>query len=157
MSWRTVEALAIAIVFCVMMGVSIHRPSALAGRTSLPLLEQQNASQPARPMAKVSASSQQTAVMLNSRQLPDGGEADIVAPDVVIRYQKRAVNFPGHVAKTLTSHSVQAQLLPPKNTTSKPGVRNADVLAADTVVQYGPDVKMWSGNPKRVGLDRLVH
>jgi hypothetical protein len=164
MSWRTVEALAIAIVFCMMMGVSIHRLSALPGRTSLPsgMLEQRNASQSGRPTAKVLASFQQPVVTGNSRQSPDGGEADIVAEDIVIRYQKRAVNLPGQVAKKPTSSPVQAQLLPPKNTTSKPGVRltfgrDADMLAAETLVQYGADVKMWSRDPKRPGLDRLEH
>jgi hypothetical protein len=164
MSWRTVEALAIAIVFCMMMGVSIHRLSALPGRTSLPsgMLEQRNASQSGRPRAKVLASFQQRVGTGNSRQSPDGGEADIVAEDIVIRYQKRAVNLPGQVAKKPTSSPVQAQLLPPKNTTSKPGVRltfgrAADMVAADTLVQYGTDVKMWSRDPKRPGLDRLGH
>jgi hypothetical protein len=164
MSWRTVEVLAIAIVFCMMMGVSIHRLSALPGRTSLPsrMLEQRNASQSGRPTAKVLASFQQPVATGNSRQSPDGGEADIVAEDIVIRYQKRAVNLPGQVAKKPTSSPVQAQLLPPKNTTSKPGVRltfgrAADMLAADALVQYGADVKMWSRDPKRPGLDRLEH
>jgi hypothetical protein len=140
MSWRTVEALAIAIVFCMMMGLSIHRLSAVPGRTSLAsgMLEEQNDVQPARPTEKVLASSQ-PAVTRNSRQSPTGGEADIVAEDIVIRHQKRAVNLLG-----------------------KPGVRltfgrDADIFAADTVVQYGSDVKMWSRKPERATLNRLGH
>ncbi len=35
--------------------------------------------------------------------------------------------------------------------------RNADLRAADTGVQYGADMKMWSKNPKRAGLERLGH
>jgi hypothetical protein len=164
MSWRTVEALAIAIVFCMMMGVSIHRLSALPGDRSLPsgMLEQRNASQSVRPTAKVLALSRQPVVTRNSRRPPDGSEADIVAEDFVIRYQERAADLPGQAAKQTTSSPVQAQLLPPKNTTSKLGVRltfgrDADMLAADTVVQYGADATMWLRNPKRAGLDRLGH
>jgi hypothetical protein len=140
MSWRTVEALAIAIVFCMMMGLSIHRLSAVPGRTSLAsgMLEEQNDVQPARPTEKVLASSQ-PAVTRNSRQSPSGGEADIVAEDIVIRHQKRAVSLLG-----------------------KPGVRltfgrDADIFDADTVVRYGSDVKMWSRKPERARLNRLGH
>jgi hypothetical protein len=51
-----------------------------------------------------------------------------------MRYQKRAVNLPGQAAK-------------------KPAM-----LAAETVVQYGPDVSVWAGDrSKRNGLDRLRH
>ena len=67
----------------------------------------------------------------NLRRVLDRGETDIVAKDIVIRYQKRAVNLPGQAA-------------------TKPAM-----LAAETV-QYGPDVSVWAGNPtKRNGLDRL--
>ena len=72
-TWRAAEAIAIAIVFCIMTGVSIHRLSALSSRTSLPsgTLEQRKGSQPAVPTAKVKA-----VVMRNSRQSPDAREAE---------------------------------------------------------------------------------
>ena len=161
---RAVEALAIAIVFCMMTGMSIHRLSARSGHTSLAsgMLEQRNGYHPSGPMPKLLASSQQPVVTRNSRQSPNGAEADSVAQDVVIRYQKHAVNLPGQAAKKPTSSPVQAQLLPPRNTTSKPGGRStfgrdADMLAADRVVQYGADATMWLGKPKRSGFDRLGH
>jgi hypothetical protein len=134
MSWRTTEAVAIAIVFCMMMGLSIHRLSAVSGRTSLASgTEEQN--ERVRPTEKVLASSQ-SVVARNSRQSPGGGEADIVAEDIVIRHQKRLLNLP-----------------------RKPGVRLVfgSGAAADTVVQYGSDVKMWSRTPERATLNRLEH
>ena len=132
---RTVEAIAIGTIFLALVGLSIRGPLvALPGRTSLlsEMSERRNSSQPAGPAAKLLVSSQQPVVTRNSRQPPDGGETDIVAKDIVIRYQKRAVNLPGQAAK-------------------KPAM-----LAAERVVQYGPDVSVWAGNPtKRNGLDRL--
>jgi hypothetical protein len=140
MSWRMIEPLAIAIVFCMMMGLSIHRLSAVPGRTSLAseMREEQNDFQPARPTQKVLASSQPV-MARNSRQSPSGGDADIVAEDIVIRHQNRAVNLFG-----------------------KPGVRltfgrDAGIFAAGTVVQYGSDVKMWSRKPERATLNRVGH
>ena len=102
------------------------------------MLKEQNDFQPARLAEKVLASSQPV-MARNSRQSPSGGDADIVAEDIVIRHQNRAVDLLG-----------------------RPGVRlafgrDAGMPAADTVVQYGADVKMWSGNPKRPGLDRPGH
>jgi len=89
-----------------------------------------------------------------------GGEGDSVAEDIVIRYREAAANLPGQAAKKVTSGLVQKQPLPPKNTTPRSGVRvtfsrGAGMFAADTVVQYGADVTMWSGNIKRAELDRL--
>ena len=163
-TWRAVEALAIAIIFCMMTGVSIHRLSARSGHTSLAstMLEQRNASHPSGPMPKLLASSQQPVVrepLANRLMAP---KPILSAQDVVIRYQKHAVNLPGQAAKKPTSSPVQAQLLPPRSTTSNPGGRlafgrDADMLAADTVVQYGADATMWMGKPKRAGLDRLGH
>ena len=132
MSWRTVEPLAIAIVFCTMMGLSIHRLSAVPDRTSLAsgVPEKQNDSQPARTTVRALASSQ--AVMTpNSRQSPIGGEAHIVAEDIVIRHQNRRVSLIGKPGAQLTLG------------------RDADVFAADSVVQYGSDVTMWSRKYER--------
>jgi hypothetical protein len=135
MSWRTVEALAIAIVFCMMMGLSIHRLSAVPRRTSLAseMLDEQNAR--ATPTEKVIASPQPI-VGRNSRQPQSEGEADIVAEDIVIRHQKRLVNRPGK--------------------SGVPLIFGQDA-AADRVVQYGSDVKMWSRKPERATLNRLEH
>ena len=156
MSWRTVDALAVAIVFCMMMGLSIHSLSALPGNVSLSLgvLEQRNISQPARLTPRISASDRQSLVTQHSRQSRADGEGNIVAEDTTIHYQNRAVSLHGQAADKPTISPMQAQLLPPKNTTSTPRVRltlgrDAGTLAAGTVVQYGVDVTMWSRTPKR--------
>jgi hypothetical protein len=140
MSWRTVEPLAIAIVFCMMMGLSIHRLSAVPSRTSLVsgMLEEQTNFQPARAAEKILALSQPI-VTRNSRQLPGGDDTDIVAEDIVIHHQKRAVDVPGKPGVRLTSG------------------RDAGIFAADTVVQYGSDVKMWSRKHERATVNRLGH
>ncbi len=129
MFWRTGETLAIAMIVCMIVGLAIHRLSALPGRTSLfsETPELRNVSQSARSTARVLASSQQPVMTRNSRQSSVGGEGDSVAE---------------------------------KNTTPRSGVRvtfsrGAGMFAADTVVQYGADVTMWSGNIKRAELDRL--
>ena len=135
MSWRTVEALAIAIVFCMMMGLSIHRLSAVPSRITLAsgMLDEQN--ERPRPTEKVTASSQPV-VGQNSRPPSRGGEADIVAEDIVIRHQKRLVNLPGKSGARL--------------------IFGQDA-AANSVVQYGSDVKMWSRKPERANLNHLEH
>ena len=156
MSWRTVDALAVAIVFCMMMGLSIHSLSALPGNVSLSLgvLEQRNISQPARVTPRLSASDRQSLVTQHSRQSRADGEGNIVAEDTTIHYQNRAVSLHGQAADKPTISPMQAQLLPAKNTTTTPRVRltfgrDAGTLAAGTVVQYGVDVTMWSRIPKR--------
>jgi len=127
------EALAIAIVFCMMMGLSIHRLSAVPVRTSLAsgMLKAQNDLQSTSATEKILASSLPV-VPRTSRQSPSGGRADIVSEDIVIRHQKHAVDL-----------------------ACKPGVGLNFARDADTVVQYGSDVKMWSR--KRVALNRLGH
>ncbi len=162
-SWRMVEALAIAAIFCMMMGASIHRLRALPGRTSLTpgKPEQENASKPARPQESFLALAQQPVVARKPLPRPDGDEGDIVAEDVVIRHQK-PVNFLAQAPRKTTSSRVQRQLLTPKSTTSERGIRStfgrgADMAAADTVVEYGADVKMWLGSPKKAGLDHPAH
>jgi hypothetical protein len=137
MSWRAVEALAIAIVFFMIMGLSIHGLSAVPGRTSMTsgTLDGQNDLQLARPTEEALASSQPV-VTRNPRQSPGGREADIVAEDIVIRHQKRAVELPGNSSLGLTFG------------------RDADIFVADTVVQYGYDVKVWSKKPERAPFNR---
>ena len=137
MLWRTVEAFAIAIVFCMMMGLSIHRLSAVPGHTSLAsgMLEEQSGFQPTRPSDKALASSQ-AVVAPNSSQSPIGGEADIVAENIVIRPQTLGVNVLGRPGARLTSG------------------RDA---VFDTVVEYGPDVTMWSRKSERATPNRLGH
>ena len=61
-----------------------------------------------------------------------------VAEDIVIRHQKRAVNVAGKPDLPLTSG------------------RGMGVIAADTVVQYGSDVTMWSRKHGAI-LNRLGH
>ncbi len=159
--WRMVEALTIGMIFCAMMGLSIHRLSALPGGTSLlgDMPGQGNAAQSARSTAQALGSLQQPVMTRNSRQLAVGGEGDS-AEEVGVRYQESAANLPSQTAKKTTGGLVQGQPWSSKNTTPKPRVRLAfgrddDMLAADTVIQYGDDVTMWSGNTKRAGLDRL--
>ena len=139
MSWRTVEALAIAIVFFMIVGFSIHDLSAVPGRTSVAsgTPAGQNDLQLARPTEEALASSQPV-VTRNPRQSPGGSEADIVAEDIVIRHQKRAVDRPGNPSVGLT-------------------FADTDIFAAETVVQYGYDVKVWSRKPERATLNRPGH
>ena len=163
-SWRMVEALAIAAIFCMMVGASIHRLQARPGRTSLTpgKPEQENTPESARPQESFLAMAQQPVVARKPLPRPDGDEGDIVAEDVVIRHQKLAVNFLAQAATKTTSSRVQRQLLTPRSTTSERDIRStfgrgADMAAADTVVEYGADVKMWLGSPKKAGLDHPAH
>ena len=155
-SWRTVEALAIAIVFCTMIGVSIHRLSAFPGRISLPSEKPEQRDASHTPSAKA-----RPIVTKDSRQSADGAEGDLIAEDIVIRYPGRSVDHCGQAAKK--PRAVQAQRLPEKKVSSKPGVQltfggDADMLVANTVIQYGADVTTWSASPtQRTALDRLGH
>jgi len=132
MWWRGVDALAISAVFLAIVGVSIH--GLWASRGPVPLSSGILFFQAAKPVAEALASSQHPAPQA-SRQSLEQMEADVVAEDTVIRYPTRVVS----VAR-------------------KP--RNAGTLAADIVVRYGSDVKMWSGSSKRMemraGIDALT-
>ena len=75
--------------------------------------------------------SSQAVITPNSRQSPIGGEAHIVAEDIVIRHQNRRVSLIGKPGAQLTLG------------------RDADVFATDSVVQYGSDVTMWSRKYER--------
>jgi hypothetical protein len=144
--WRTVEALAIATVFGMLMGASMHRVSRARDRLSLPteVAEPQTADRTATAAAEILALSGPPIVRLTSHQSTPGHEADMVAKDVVIRYQNRASDLRQPPVKKLTILPMQAQLLPRDNANLKPGVqftfgrgRQAEMLAADTVVRYG--------------------
>jgi hypothetical protein len=139
MFFRAVEALAIATIFFAVIGVSIRRPL-LANPDGSSVLaempEQQSSSMPrvlpTIPIAKLLASGQRVTVTPGSRQPPHIAGADTVAEDAVVHYLKQALNLPGQAAE-------------------KPAM-----LAAETVVQYGQDVTVWSGNlTKRDGINRL--
>jgi hypothetical protein len=134
---RAVEAIAIATIFFALIGVSIRRPLLAIPSHTSPLSEvpeQRTSSPHTMPTAELLATSQRPIVMRTSRQPLSVSEADIVAEDVFVRYPKQVVNRPSQAAK-------------------KPAL-----LAAETVVQYGPDVTVWSGNrTKRDGFDRLGH
>lgn len=123
--WRAVDALAISAVFLAIVGVSIHGLWASRGSMPSGVLSAQEA----RSTAGGLPSSQHPAEQV-SRPSLEQTEANVIAEDTVIRYPVRAVS----AAK-------------------KP--RNTGILAADAVVHYGSDVKMWSGNPKRTGLEGL--
>ena len=138
--WRTVETVAIAIVFCLMTGLSILRLSAVPDRTFLAseALEKQDNLQPMRAAEAISELSQ-TVAPLNSHESPRGDETGMVAEDIVIRHQKGAVNVPGKPGLRLTSG------------------RDTNIFSADTVVQYGSDVTMWLRKPERTTLNRRGH
>jgi len=163
MLWKRVEAFAIAVVFCTMMGTSIHHLLAFPGRTSLPseILKPQDASRLVKSAPQVLASSPLPAATGESRQSHDDEEAAAGGEDLVIQYRAPTANLPGQAAKEITSRTAQAQSLAPKNTTSESGVRTAigqePEMLADNVVQYGDDVTMWSGPSKKSVLRRQGH
>lgn len=131
MWWKAVDALAISAVFLAIVAVSIH--GLWASRGPMPLSSGMVSFQAAKPAAEALAASQPPAPQA-SRQSLEQIEADVIAKDTVIRYPTRAVSGE-----------------------RKP--RNAGTLAADIVVHYGSDVKMWSGGSKRMeiraGIDGL--
>ena len=116
--WRAVDALAISAVFLAIVGVSIH--GLWASRAPVPLSSAMLSFQVARPSAEVLASSQHPAAQASGQSL-EPIETDVVAEDTVIRYPARVVS-PARAAKKQ---------------------ENASALAADVVVRYGSDVKMW--------------
>jgi hypothetical protein len=156
-SWRAVEALAIAIVFCSMMIVSVHHLSAFPDRPSLSpeKPEKQNTFDP------IFTAKAQPIVMKDSRQSANGGEGDLIAQDIVIRYEGRAVDRRGQAANK--PRAMQAPPLPEKKVSVKPGLRltsgwDADMLVARTAIQYGADVTTWSASrTKRTAVDRPGH
>jgi len=141
--WRTVEALAVATVFCMMIGVSLRRVSPLRANPSRPVMVGiRTARSSTSKVAKVLGLSQERIGTLNSRRSTDNGEAGVVAKDIIIRYHRPSADLPdSQGAKNLKSSSLPTLRLRSENTASQPGVRysfgmdNA-MLAADTVIRY---------------------
>jgi hypothetical protein len=118
MFWRQVEALGIAVVFCLMTGMSIHRILASSGRTSqVPAILETG---DARPLP-----SSVPKVLISSRQ--NAAAQESIGDDLVIHYR----------APTTATR-----------TTSRSGPRivvgRQERLATKWVIQYGDDVTMWS-------------
>ena len=141
--WRTVETLAVASVFCMMIGISLRRVSPLPGNPSRPVMAEAPTASSSTPLAaKVLGLSQERIATLNSRRSTDNGEAGVVAKDIIIRYHRPSVDLPdSQAAKNLNISSLPTLRLRSENTALQPGVRftfgidNA-MLAADTVVRY---------------------
>jgi len=141
--WRTVEALAVATVFCMMIGVSLPRVSPLRANPPRPVMAGIQTARSSTPkVAKVLGRSQQRFGTLNSRRSTHNGEAGVVAKYIIIRYHRPSAELPdSQGAKNLKSSSLPTLRLRSENTASQPGVRysfgmdNA-MLAADTVIRY---------------------
>jgi hypothetical protein len=133
MLWKTAEAFAIAAVFCLMMGMSIHHLLAYPGRaSSSKILQTEEAAQLASAMP-----SPQTDATRKSRQSQDDvveAGADINDGDLVIHYRPRIVNRSGSMANRTTT-------------------QDAGKVTA-RVVRYGDDVTMWSSASSEASLNR---
>jgi hypothetical protein len=133
MLWKMVEALAIASVFCLMMGISIHH-----------LLADPRGSSPAgmlqtRDAGRLTSSPSQPDATRKSRQSQDEGEGErnTYDEDLVIHYRPRTTNLPGSIGKGITGGSTLAQSDPRQNTEEA-------ALVTEKLVEYGDDVTMWS-------------
>jgi hypothetical protein len=123
--WKQVEAFGIAGVFCLMMGMSIHRALASSGRASqLPrMLETRDAGPLPSSTPKVLTSSQQNAAAQES-----------IGYDLVVHYR-----VPTAATRTTSTSGARIAIS-----------RKTD-LAANRVVQYGDDVTMWSSGESSLG------
>jgi hypothetical protein len=131
-SWRTVEAFAVATVFCTMIGLSLGRVTPLAQSSRTPLAEERSTRSNRRPAAEILGSSQTHAATLDSRPTVD----DFVAEDVLIRYPERPKDL--HKYRPLKN----LRRIGPQNAGSQAGVqytfgKDTAMLAADTVIRYG--------------------
>jgi hypothetical protein len=141
--WRTVEALAIAIVFCMMIGVSLSRVSPLPRDPSRPTGAEVRTAGLSTPLkSKVLRLSHELVGTLNSRRSIKDDEAEVIAKDIVVRHHRPSVDLPDNQApKKLKNSSLQTLRLRSENRALQPGVRytfgidNA-MLAADTVIRY---------------------
>ena len=110
--WRTVETLAVASVFCMMIGVSLRRVSPLPGNSSRPVTAEVPTARSSTPLAaKVLGLSQERVATLDSRRSTDNGEAGVVAKDIIIRYHRPSVDLPDSQARHLFNH-MENQLIP---------------------------------------------
>jgi hypothetical protein len=144
MLWKTVEALAIASVFCLMMGISIHHLLAdPRGSSPAEMLQTSDAgrltSTTPQVLLKSVLASQQPEATRKSRQSQDDGEGELNTydEDLVIHYRPRTTNLPVSIGKGITGGSALAQSDPRQNTEEA-------ALVTEKVVEYGDDVTMWS-------------
>ena len=122
--WRTVEALAVARVLCMTIGVSIRRVSPLPGNFSRPIMAEVPTARSSTPLAaKVLGLSQERVATLNSRRSTDNGEAGVVAKDIIIRYHRPSVDLPDSQAPKKLKSSLPSLPLRSENTALQPGVR----------------------------------
>ena len=87
------------------------------------------------------------------RQWRCDSEDDAFDDDLVTHYQASAINLSDHAEKGTDTRPAQLQRLSPKDATLEAGVRIATSqvreILAETVVQYGDDVTMWSSGPSK--------
>ena len=101
MFWKGAEALAIAIVFCLMMGMSIHHLLAYPGRTSSSgTVQRSDMPTPQDLLSSVLASSQQPATEKQSQDDGDG-KVDAHDGDLVAHYRPRTAGLPGPLRRRL--------------------------------------------------------
>jgi len=144
MFWKSVQALAIGIVFGLMMGMSIHHLLAYLGRTSpSAILQTRDAgrlttSSPQASSSSVWASPQQPDEARKSQSLHNNGEEEIDTydEDLVIHYRPRTAKLRRSMGSGMTSNTTLAQRSPQK------GPQEA-TLVTEKVIRYGDDVTMW--------------
>ena len=162
MFWKGVEALAIGIVFCLMVGMSLHHLLAYPGRT-LPsaILQTSDAggrttSSPQASPSSVWAAAQQPDETRKSQRLHNNGEeeVDTYDEDLVIHYRPRTANLPGSMGSGVITNTTLAQRSPQN------GPQEATPVT-EKVIRYGDDVTMWSSlaqplliQPRRAALNR---
>jgi hypothetical protein len=132
MLWKSAEAFAIAAVFCLMMGMSIHHLLASPGRTTPSATTQaREADHPASSTPQVLLSSvlaspqpDSTRRSRQSHDDADEAETEINDDDLIIHYRPRTLDLSGPIGKGMSMHE-------------------ANRVTA-RVVRYGDDVTMWS-------------
>ena len=142
-------------IFCMMVGASIHRLSTLPAVRHLPRLSPNKKTRPSpRGRRKVSwhwlsrSWRERHCLGLMATRETSFRRCCHPAP-------KTAVNFLAQAPRKTTSSPVQRQFLTPKSTASEDGALDQPSAEAQTsplpstVVEYGADVKMWLGSPKK--------
>ncbi len=145
MVWKKVEALAIALVFCLMMGISIHRLVAFPGRTPSPsgIPEPRDTSSPARFTPTVLTSAQHLTETQEFNPSDGNLEGDAFGDDLVIQYHPPTIHLSGHAEKESQRLSGRDAILE----TGARGTRRKAEMPTESVVQYGDDVTVWSSGP----------